>query len=278
MTIPRPTGSKRAGRCARYPLFDMPQSGSTRESFDDDPEPASPWHRLSRAIQGWTPPKEAGAADFSRMDDEEKRAYISRIDPTERKVGLVASALGIALAIYANVPYMVSKIAVPTTLKPKGKTCPTDVTPHLHYVATTKTCNGVYPPSHYVLPLIVSLVLAIAIYVTVRIRRRAPLAFTMVITGLAFGSLLVLLPFGLGGAWVMLRAWRTQKYGAPTARAPVTGWVAPAPRSSTRRSRSSAARKSKAPDSGSANRKPPEASKRYTPKTPPKKKVAPPKS
>lgn len=212
------------------------------------------------------------------MNDDEKRALIVRIDPTERKLGLVASVLGVALALYANVPGMVSKAVVPvTTVKPKGGSCsPVIGITDLHYVAATKSCEGVYPGSHYVLPLIVSLVLAIAIFVTVRIGRRSPLAFTMIMTGLAFGSLLVLVPFGAAGAWVMLRAWRTQKRGSPTAKTPLPGWVAPPPRGTTRRAKSSGprtTRKRGGEEPTSTARKPPPANKRYTPKAPPKKKA-----
>lgn len=236
-------------------------------------QPVTPWQRLSQALFRPQPVKPGpDQLDFARMSDEEKRAYIVQIDPSERKIGLVAAALGAALALYANVPYMVSKIAVPTTVKPHGRSCGIA---GLHYVAKTKTCNTAYPASHYILPLVVSMVLALAIYVTVRIRRRAPLAFTMVMTGLAFGSLLILVPYGVGAGWVMLRAWRTQKYGAPTARSPVTGWVAPAPRAAGRRS-GGRGRRGKPAESDGAARKPPEANKRYTPKSPPKKKVAPP--
>jgi hypothetical protein len=236
-------------------------------------QPLGPWQRLSQSL--FRPPPEKPAPktlDFGGMSDDEKRAHIVQIDPSERKVGLVASALGAALALYANVPYMVSKISVPTTVKPKGRSCGLA---DLHYVAKTKTCNTVYPPSHYVLPLVVSLVLAAAIYVTVRIRRRAPLAFTMAMTGLAFGSLLILVPYGVGAGWIMLRAWRTQKYGSPAARSPVTGWVAPAPRAAARRA-NARSRRTKTAQSNGAARKPPEANKRYTPKSPPKKKPAPP--
>src|SRR5579862_6703433 len=239
----------------------------------DDAESQTLWQRVSRSLVGPPQPKPPpDSLDFSRMTDDEKRAHIVQIDGSERRVGLIASGLGVALAIYANVPYMVSKIAVPDpTVKPKGTSCLSG----LRYVAKTKTCNAVYPTSHYVLPLIVSLVLALAIYVTVRIRRRAPLAFTMVMTGLAFGSLLTLVPYGVGGGCIMLRAWRTQKYGSPTAKSPVTGWVAPPPRAASRRA-SAGSRKRRGTESNGSGRKPPEANKRYTPKSPPKKKVAPP--
>jgi hypothetical protein len=219
------------------------------------------------------------------MTDDEKRARIVGVDPTERKVGIGASILAVALALYANVPLMVSKKSVVTTVKPVGKTCgPVVGITDLHYHAATKSCYGIYPANHYVLPLVVSLVLAVAIYVTVRIRRRAPLAFTMVMTGLAFGSLLVLVPYGVAGGWIMLRAWRTQRYGAPTAKAPIPGYEPPSRRSSPgagsraagTRAGGSAGGRGRGKQSGAGARKAPEASKRYTPKAPKRRRPPPP--
>jgi hypothetical protein len=257
---------------------------ATEPSTSGNFEQTTVWERLSQTFFRPPAPKTARDehVDFSRMSDDEKRARIVGVDPTERKVGIAAAVLGVALAIYANVPYMVSKISVVTTVKPKDKTCaPVLGITDLHYVASTSSCDGIYSASHYVLPLVVSLVLAIAIYVTVLIKRRAPLAFTIVMTGLAFGSLLVLVPYGLAGGWIMLRAWRTQKYGSPTARTAMTGWVPPPPRGTTRRARASTPRdrqgKGKEPTTPTT-RKPPAANKRYTPKSPPKKKVPPPTS
>lgn len=250
-------------------LEPMATSGSGRGGSHDGTAPVTVWERISRLLfRPQAPKTPAEELDFSRMSDEDKRAYIVQIDPAERKVGIIASGLGILLAIYANVPYMISKRAVPSTVKPTGHSCPAG----FHYVASSSTCNTVYPASHYVLPLIVSLVLAIGIYVTVRIRRRAPLAFTIVMTGLAFGSLYVLLPYGIGAGWIMLRAWRTQKYGAPSAKTAINGWSAPSPRTPARRTRG----KSRGKDGKGASdssRKAPEANKRYTPKSPPKPKA-----
>lgn len=261
----------------------MPRRDTGLITFDEGSSQPTTLQRLSQTFLRPPPPKASPASkdvDFSQLTDDEKRARISGVDPTERKVGIAASLLGVALALYANVPDMVSKISVPTTVKPKDKKCiPVTGITHLHYVASTKSCDGVYQTSHYILPLVVSLVLATAIYVTVRIHRRAPLAFTMVMTGLAFGSLIVLLPYGVAGGWVMLRAWRTQKYGAPNAKAVMPGWTPPPPRGSTRRAKSTAPRgrngKGKGPETATT-RKPTAANKRYTPKSPPKKKAAPP--
>lgn len=241
---------------------------------------ATIWERLQQTfLRPPAPRPTSPTPDVSAMNDDEKRSLIVKIDPTERKLGIIASVVGVALAFYANLPYMLSKTSVPiTTVKPKGTSCsPLAGVTDLHYVAATKTCNGIYPANHYVLPLVVSLVLAIAIYVTVRIGRRSPLAFTTIMTGLAFGSLLVLVPFGAAGAWVMLRAWRTQKRGSPTAKTPLPGWVAPPPRGTTRRAKSTgprSTRKRRGEEQATTTRKAPPANKRYTPKSAPKKKVS----
>lgn len=245
---------------------------------------STPWGRLSRTFLRPPPPKpnrEPEQVDFSRMTDDEKRSRIVSVDATERKVGIAAAILGLAIALYTTLPYMVSKVAIRTTVKPKGKTCsPVHGISHLHYVASSKTCNGIYPASHFVLPLVVELVLVAAIYVTVLIKRRSALAFTIVMTGLAFGQFIILLPYIAAGGWVMLRAWRTQKYGSPSAKSPLTGWTPPPPRGSARRAKTSTPRSRKSKDAKSATtRTPPSANKRYTPKAPPaKKKVPPPAS
>jgi len=280
---------------------DTGPSGSTGSGSDgsDDTRrttthsaPMTGWQRLSQTF--FNPPKQKrrpGAApepvDFSKMTDAEIRTRITQIDDTERKIGLAAAILAAIFALIYTVPYMVSKIAVATTIKPVHKTC----ADHLTYVANGKgpaTCNGVYPASHYVFPLVIWLVFALAIYVTVRIGRRAPVAFAIVLTGLAFGTPIIILPFVLAGGWLLLRAWRTQRYGSPTAKAPIDGYVRPGPRagrgtgsvgSRTGTGTTNGPRRSgrrgqlPTPD---ITRVPPTPNKRYTPKAPPKKKIPPP--
>lgn len=244
------------------------------------------WERLSRTFLN--PPKSgarqgqsAGPPDYASMTEEEVRTRIISIDATERKIGLAGSVLAAIFALVFTIPYMVSKIAVQTTTKPLHKTCP----PGLTYTPNGKapaTCNGVYPPSHYVLPLVVWLIFAVAIYVTVRIGRRSPLAFALALTGLSFGTIVVIIPFVGAGAWILVRAWRTQKYGTPRAKAPVEGYVRPPPRNarSARASGGGGGARS-SPTKGAKGaapqgvRQPPAPSKRYTPKAPPKKKPPP---
>jgi hypothetical protein len=262
---------------------DMEEAGTGPN--DAPRRPRTGWERLSQTFMRPASPQgprpEPVKIEYASMTDEEKRARITQIDPMERKVGLAAAALAAVFALVYTIPYMVSKISVATTVKPVHDTC----IDKYHYVASTNTCNTVYPASHYTFPLVLWLVFAIAIYVTVRIGRRAPMAFAIVLTGLAFGTVIIMLPFVVGGAWLLLRAYRTQKYGAPTARAPVEGYVRPPPRSGRGSTRGTggggsgggggtrnASRRTRGgePEPEQAVRRPPTASKRYTPKAAPK--------
>lgn len=270
-------------------------SGETASAGETAPAPATRprtgWERLSETfLRPPNPPGQrrpvAETVDFASMTDDEKRARISQIDPTERKVGLAASVLAAVLALAYTIPYMVAKISVVTTVKPVHETCTT----HFTYVASTKTCNGVLPASHYVFYLVLWLVFAAAIYVTVRIGRRAPMAFAIVLTGLAFGTVIIMLPYVVVGGWLLLRAYRTQKNGSPTAKVPLEGYVKPPPKGSRAAGTGAGARSAAGPGGRNSTRRrrrgqpepepgvrqPPAASKRYTPKSPPRKKVPPP--
>jgi hypothetical protein len=64
-------------------------------------------------------------------------------------------------------------------------------------------------------------VFVISIAVSARIGRRVALAFTVLLTGFALSAaagLAVSVPFILMGGWLMLRAWRLQKFGTTDAR------------------------------------------------------------
>jgi flagellar biogenesis protein FliO len=283
--------------------------GDEDDGEDDeasDGRPNSPvwttgWQRLSKTFV--TPPGQSGqrasrskpaaqqpTPDFSAMTETQKRNLVNQIDPTERKIGYIASGLAVVLTLVSTIPYMVRRVSVATTTKPSGHTCAN------HYTYTTHsgsaaTCNTVYPTSHYAFSLILLLVFSAAIFVTVRIGRRAPLAFTLVLTGLAIGSVIantiIVLPFIFAGGWLLLRAWRSQKYGSPSAKAPLPGYTpprrGPAPKAGAASGRSggsttNASRRSRKnqPPPSPTGRTAPSANKRYTPKAPPKKKTPPP--
>ncbi len=272
-------------------MADDEEPGSPEEAPADVPAdtgaPLTGWQRLSQTFLHPPGPKSARPAaapppeDLSHLSDDERRRRINQIDATERKVGLGAGALAVVFSLVYTLPYMVSKISVATTTKPVHKAC----AHHYKYTVNAgaaATCNTVYSPSHYAFQLVVWLIFSAAIFVTVMVGRRALMAFAIVITGLAFGTFILLLPFVAAGGWLLLRAWRVQRYGSPTARAPVEGYVPPPPRGARRppgaEGNRNATRRRRADQGESIAdvRKPPSASKRYTPKTPQKKKPPPP--
>jgi hypothetical protein len=102
-------------------------------------------------------------------------------------------------------------------------------------------------------------------------RKRTLVAFTLFLVG--FGATvfvgLVGFAFIAFGGWLMLRAWRLNRYGTTNAKA-VAREAAARPRGKERKENK---QKVSAKSAGPAPRKPPTASKRYTPKAPPRKKV-----
>ena len=102
-------------------------------------------------------------------------------------------------------------------------------------------------------------------------RKRTLVAFALFIIGLAFT--VFLLPVGFAfivlGGWLMLRAWRLSKYGTTDSKV-IRRVAATQPRG---RQRKEAARSTSKATSSPGARKPPTASKRYTPKAPARKKI-----
>lgn len=104
-------------------------------------------------------------------------------------------------------------------------------------------------------------------FLALRRRKRSLLAFTFFVVGFAFT--LILPPLGLAviflGGWLMLRAYRMQKYGTSNSRMV-------AKEAAARPSRKARAAQAQAPVKPTGY-KAPTANKRYTPKAPSKKKV-----
>jgi hypothetical protein len=105
-------------------------------------------------------------------------------------------------------------------------------------------------------------------------RKRTLVAFSFFLSGLAFT--LTFGPIGFGfillGGWLMLRAYRIQKYGVASAKL-VAREAATRPRGSSRKANAAAAKGAKGAAT-SPGPKAPTANKRYTPKAAPRKKVA----
>jgi hypothetical protein len=104
-------------------------------------------------------------------------------------------------------------------------------------------------------------------------RKRTLIAFAFFLSGLAFTLTFGPLGFGfiLLGGWLMLRAYRIQKYGVPGAKQ-VAREAALRPRGSGRQARGASGKGAKAA-AASSGPKAPTANKRYTPKAAPRKKV-----
>jgi hypothetical protein len=222
------------------------------------------------------PPKPRPAGDASeeppaRMSDNEKRRAILNLDTLERKVGLIGSALAALIALATQLPYVL-KPSTPVSQSLAATKAHTCTNKAFIYDKATNKCNGkvVYSLEHWLVALILLLVFALAMYVTVRIGRRGPVGFTALMAGFAFETEVGILglPFIAAGGWLLIRAWRVQKYGSPTATKvnPTGEKRAPPPRAQ----RAPRSKKSKGPQ-----RTGPAPNKRYTPKSPSRKKKAP---
>jgi len=206
--------------------------------------------RIMAAFTGPTPPgSSGGTSDPSEiLPPEQRKAVMSTLDRVETKwalMGLAAATLaGIALPAY----YLVAN---PLT-KQDGK-----------YVAVS--------PDAGLLGGVI-LVLCVIGFAALWKRKRTLVAFSLFLLGFAFAVFIGLAGFlfiFLGG-WLMLRAWRINKYGTTDSKV-IRKVAATQPRG---RQRKEAARsKSKKTASTPGDRRPPTASKRYTPKAPTRKKI-----
>jgi hypothetical protein len=105
-------------------------------------------------------------------------------------------------------------------------------------------------------------------FYALRKRKRTMVAFTFFVCGFSFTLIFAPLGFALIalGGWLMLRAYRIQKFGTPNAKMAAREAAARPPR----RERKAAANAPAKP----TGYKPPTSNKRYTPKAPARKKVA----
>jgi hypothetical protein len=105
-------------------------------------------------------------------------------------------------------------------------------------------------------------------FIALRRRKRSLVVFSFFVTGFAFTLIFAPLGFALIllGAWLLLRAYRIQKFGTANAKMAAKEASARPPRRERKKAASTA--------STPAAYKPPTANKRYTPKAPPRRKVA----
>jgi len=268
----------------------------TGSDLDDDagagneqartPAPRSSLDRISQAFSRTLRAKPSSGGRTEEPHDEltgaAVKAKVSQIDDRERKIGYAGAALGVVVSLASLVPYIVNPKLGAKTTRATSKTCPLNHDYRvIHHVAE---CVAVISSrSALIATLAVLLVFSIAIGVAARIGRRSFVAFAALMTGLAFFTVLPLfgVPYLAGGGWLLVRAWRAQQYGSPTAKRPIDGSAG-----SRSASRTSGAKTSATPASGKrggrggrgapkepVGKQAPTANKRYTPKAPPKKKV-----
>lgn len=115
------------------------------------------------------------------------------------------------------------------------------------------------------------LVLCVIGFLALWKRRRTLVAFDLFLVGFGFTLFIGLAGFVfiLLGGWLMLRAWRLNKYGTTNTKA-IAAQARERPRGRDRKERTKEAPKTA---TATGARKPPAASKRYTPKAPPRKKI-----
>jgi hypothetical protein len=178
---------------------------------------------------------------------EERKAVMSTLNPLEAKWSLaalvVATVAGIAIPAYFIADNKVTKAG--------------------------KNTIAVAPDAKLLGGLI--LVLCAIGFVSLWKGKRTLVTFVFFLIGFAFTIFLGLIGFAfiLLGGWLMLRAWRINKYGTTNTKA-IAKEAAARPRG---RDRKDTARSTSKATSSPDVRRPPSASKRYTPKAPPRKKI-----
>lgn len=184
------------------------------------------------------------------LPPEKRKAAMSTLDEQETKWSLAAFLLA-----------MVAGIAIPAYITASNK-----VTKH------GKNSIAVAPDAWLLGGAIIVLSL-LGLFALWR-RKRTVVAFDLFLIGFGFTLFVGLVGFVfiLLGAWLMLRAWRLNKYGTTNTKT-IAQETSTRSRGKDRRNPSRSGSKSaKAGASGDA-RQPPAPNKRYTPKSPPRKKI-----
>jgi hypothetical protein len=230
----------------------------TERELHDDDEPSGPpsgplgWIVKVREAY-WPSPLPAASSDSAEpqiIPPERRRKVMRTMNPQEIKLSfggfLLATIAAIAIPVYIIASNKVTK---------EGKNT-------IAVAPDAKLLGGLI------------LVLCIAGFVVLWKRWRTPVVVGLFFIGFAFTLFIGLIGFVfiLLGGWLMLRAWRINKYGTTDTKL-IRQETSNRPRGKEARA---AAPRSKATGRSSSEpgaRKPPAPSKRYTPKAPPRKKI-----
>ncbi len=207
---------------------------------------------LDRIKEIFWPPSAPKDAAEDIIPAERRKAVMTSLDAQEVKFGAGAMLLG-----------FLAGIVIPVIITTENK-------------VTRRGKNTIaVAPDAWLLGGAIVLLCVIGLVVVWK-RRRTLLAFDLFLVGFAFTLFIGLIGFLfiLLGGWLLLRAWRINRYGT------TSGKVIARQAAERRATKGGGGRgaspkgkaASKAPSS-SGERKPPTASKRYTPKSAPKKKA-----
>jgi hypothetical protein len=200
------------------------------------------------------PDPEPGPDPAEIIPHERRKAVMSTLDDTERKFSLAALVLA-----------TVAGIAIPAYILAENKV-----------TKSGKNSIAVAPDALLLGGAI--LLFALIGFLALWKRKRTILTFALFLIGFGFTLFVGLVGFVfiLLGGWLMLRAWRINRYGTTNSKQ-IAQQARDQPRGRDRKqaARTAAARGATGgkASSASAERKSPTASKRYTPKSPPRKKV-----
>jgi hypothetical protein len=190
------------------------------------------------------------AGEDEILPPEKRKAAMSTLDDTERKWSLGALILA-----------TVAGIAIPAYILATNK-----VTKH------GKNSIAVAPDAALLGGAI--LLFCLIGFLTLWKRKRTFLTFDLFLIGFGFTLFIGLVGFVfiLLGGWLMLRAWRLNRYGTTNSKL-MAREAAAQPRGRDRRQAAKTTATRGKATATNADRKPPAASKRYTPKSPPRKKI-----
>jgi len=211
----------------------------------------------------------------TKRPSQAPREVVLGVDETERLFGFAGSILAIVIALYLIPTRLTKNSWITDTAKPKGTTCPTGYVYH----ASECTKQVLTHPSYWLPQFLLTLIVGLVMLAFTYRRKRAGVAFCALLLGLSTSSFIGLLSFlflVLGG-WLIVRAFRLQKFGDPTfkgsnakaremAKAKREGRAVETPTAPTTRKSSS-----KSTAKSTTRSSTPAASKRYTPKQPPRK-------
>jgi hypothetical protein len=233
---------------------DKPQSWSERLSqlFGGATKASVPRVRASapKASAGARPNPEAHIDPGEILPPEKRKAAMAGLDSMEQKWSLgaliLATIAGIAIPAYILATNKVSKHG--------------------------KNSIAVAPDAALLGGAI--LLFCLIGFLALWKRKRTFLTFDLFLIGFGFTLFIGLIGFlfiFLGG-WLMLRAWRLNRYGTTNSKS-IAREAAAQPRGRDRRQAAKTAGTKGKTTPTSADRKPPTPSKRYTPKAPPRKKI-----